>query len=204
MSSDKYGTDQAPDCYPGTDVLVNLLDLQNPDDLDEAERYATEVASTKLEFVEPPYTVATLRQIHRTLFAEVYAWAGEVRSIGISKGTTRFCSPEFIEREIQKELSKIAATGWFEGYSRESLVPSVAESYGTINVAHPFREGNGRTQRVLFEWIILNAGYSIDWGLANRQEWIEACIYSYHGDDGYLIQIFDRCIGTLIQEGAEL
>ncbi|MGY2186015.1 hypothetical protein D3C87_1053690 [compost metagenome] len=65
MSNDKYGTDQAPDCYPGTDVLVNLLDLHDADDLDEAERYLNEVASIQLEFVEPPYSVATLKQIHR-------------------------------------------------------------------------------------------------------------------------------------------
>lgn len=135
MSSDKYGSDQAPDCYPGTDVLVNLLDLKNPEDLDEAERYVTEVVSTQLEFLEPPYSVSTLKQIHRTLFAQVYAWAGEIRTVGISKGDTRFCSPEFIEREIHRELTKIASAGWFEGYSRHTLVSAVAESYGTLNVA---------------------------------------------------------------------
>ncbi|WP_448107400.1 Fic/DOC family protein [Pseudomonas azerbaijanoccidentalis] len=200
MSNDKYGTEQAPDCYPGTDVLVNLLDLHDADDLDEAERYLNEVASIQLEFVEPPYSVATLKQIHRTLFAKVYGWAGEIRTLAISKGDTRFCSPEFIETEIGKELSKIANAGWFEGYSRDLLVSSVAESYGTINVAHPFREGNGRTQRILFEWLILNTGYTIDWSLADRQEWIDACIHSYYGDDERLIGVFDRCIGMKIQE----
>lgn len=49
--SDKYGADQAPDCYPGTNVLINLLGLRNADDLDEAERYLNEVAAMKLEFV---------------------------------------------------------------------------------------------------------------------------------------------------------
>lgn len=200
MSNDKYGSDQAPDCYPGTDVLVNLLDLRNAEDLDEAERYINEVASARLEFIPPPYNLATLKHVHRTLFEAIYPWAGEIRTLAISKGSTRFCSPEYIEREVAKELSKIADAGWFEGFSRQQLVPAVAESYGTLNVAHPFREGNGRTQRILFEYIIFNAGYLIDWGMVDQEEWIKACIHSYHGDDDLIIDVFNRCIGNSIAE----
>ncbi|WP_095194222.1 Fic family protein [Pseudomonas sp. Irchel 3A7] len=200
MSNDKYGTDQAPDCYPGTDVLINLLNLRDSNDLDEAERYLNEIASAQMEFVLPPYSLKTLQQVHRTLFGKIYSWAGELRTLGISKGDTRFCVPEFIEGEVKKEFSKMAKAGWFEGYSRDLLVSSIAESYGTLNIAHPFREGNGRTQRIVFEFIIFNAGYSIDWGLAERQEWIDACIAPFYGDDRPLITIFDRCIGSTIEE----
>lgn len=63
MNRDKYGTNEAPDCYPGTDVLINLLDLRDADDLEEAERYVTEVVSVRLEFVEPPYSLGTMRHI---------------------------------------------------------------------------------------------------------------------------------------------
>jgi len=202
LSRDKYGTDQAPDCYPGTDVLINLLNLRNAQDLDEAERYLNEVAATRLEFIEPPYSAATLKQIHRTLFAKIYGWAGEIRTVAISKRSTRFCNPEFIEAQIGQEFARIAKAGWFEGYSRDVLVSSIAESYGTLNVAHPFREGNGRTQRILFEWLIFNTGYTIDWSLAEAQEWTNACIYSYHGDDAPLTHIFDQCIGTTTHEEA--
>ena len=200
MSNDKYGSDQAPDCYPGTDVLVNLLDLRNAEDLDEAERYINEVASAHLEFIPPPYSLATLKHVHRTLFEAIYPWAGEIRTLAISKGSTRFCSPEYIEREVAKELAKMADAGWFEGFSRQQLVPAVAESYGTLNVAHPFREGNGRTQRILFEYIIFNAGYLIDWGMVDQEEWIKACIHSYHGDDDLIVDVFNRCIGNSIAE----
>jgi cell filamentation protein len=81
LSNDKYGSDQAPDCYPGTDVLVNLLDLRNAEDLDEAERYINEVASARLEFIPPPYSLATLKRVHRTLFEAIYPWAGEIREL---------------------------------------------------------------------------------------------------------------------------
>ena len=198
--SDKYGVDQAPDCYPGTNVLINLLGLRNADDLDEAERYLNEVAAMKLEFVLPPYSLATLKNVHHTLFEKIYAWAGEIRTLAISKGMTRFCSPEFIEREVAKEFLGMADAGWFEGYSRDRLVSSVAESYGNINVAHPFREGNGRTQRVVFEYIIFNAGYLVDWHSVDREGWIEACIQSYYGADQPLADIFDQCIGASLIE----
>jgi cell filamentation protein len=200
LRDDKYGADQAPDCYPGTDVLINSLNLRNAEDLEEAERYINEVAATRLEFILPPYSLATLKQVHRSLFENIYPWAGEIRTLAISKGTTRFCSPEFIEREVEREFSKMAAADWFEGYPREQLASCIAQSYGTLNVAHPFREGNGRTQRIVFEYIIFNAGYLVDWDSIERQEWIDACIHSYHGDDEPLVKIFNRCIGFSLAE----
>lgn len=204
MKRDKYGTEPDSDCYPGTDVLINLLDLRDADDLEEAERYLSEVAASRLEFVPPPYCVDSLKRIHKALFSKVYGWAGEVRATAISKGETRFCSPERVEPEAAKEFVRMAAAGWFEGYSRDQLVIAVAESYGTLNVAHPFREGNGRTQRLLFEWLIINAGFSITWELVDSEEWVEANIRSYLGDDGHLAHVFDNCIGLPIPEAEHL
>lgn len=204
MRRDKYGSGQDADCYPGTDVLINLLDLRNADDLEDAERYLSAVAASRLEFTPPPYNLDSLKRIHRALFSNVYSWAGEVRFSAISKDKTRFCSPERIEPEAAREFEKMAEAGWFEGYSRDQLVVAVAESFGTLNVAHPFREGNGRTQRILFEWIIINAGLPVNWELVDREEWVNANIRSYLGDDGWLIHIFDRCIGQPIMESDAL
>lgn len=200
MRRDKYGVEQDSDCYPGTDVLINLLDLRDFEDLEDAERYLSAIAASTLEFVPPPYSLESLRQIHYALFSKIYSWAGKLRTAAISKGGTRFCSPEFIEPESRKEFSKMAAAGWFEDCSRDQLINAVAEAYGTLNVAHPFREGNGRTQRILFEWIIVNAGFTINWDGVNSEEWVAANIQSYLGDDGHLAHIFDRCIGQPIRE----
>ncbi|MNZ10836.1 putative adenosine monophosphate-protein transferase fic [compost metagenome] len=204
MRRDKYGSGQDTDCYPGTDVLINLLDLRDPDDLEDAEPYLSAVAASTMEFTPPPYSLNSLKQIHRALFSQVYSWAGEVRFSAISKDETRFCSPERIAPEAAREFTKMGAAGWFEGYSRTDLVVAVAESYGTLNVVHPFREGNGRTQRILFEWLIVNAGYSINWELVDSEEWVNANIRSYLGDDGWLAHIFDRCIGEPITESEAL
>lgn len=200
MSRDKYGSGQDADCYPGSDVLINLLDLRDPDDLEDAERYLSAVAASTLEFIPPPYNLDSLKQIHRALFSKVYSWAGEVRFNAISKGETRFCNPERVAPEAAREFAKMDAAGWFEGYCRADLVIAVAESYGTLNVVHPFREGNGRTQRILFEWLIINAGFTINWELVDREEWIDANVRSYLGDDSWLNHIFDRCIGQAIIE----
>ena len=200
MRNDKYGVEQDPDCYPGTDTLKNLLDLRTDDELSEAESRISAAAAELLEFIEPPYSLNTLKLIHNALFSRIYNWAGEIRTSKISKGNTQFCMPNRIEPEAEKEFRKMAAASWFEGYARDALVNAIAESYGSLNVVHPFREGNGRTQRILFEWIIVNAGYEINWWEVDQEEWIEANIFSYYGDDRHLILVFDRCIGQPIQE----
>ncbi|MBB3103301.1 Fic/DOC family protein [Azomonas macrocytogenes] len=122
MSPDKYCVSQDPDCYPGTDVLENLLDLHDEEDLNEAERYLSGIAAERLEFVEPPYGLGNLKYIHRTLFSEIYSWAGEIRRLKISKGGNQFCVPDRIEPEAAKAFGKMNSAGWFEGYPRDSLV----------------------------------------------------------------------------------
>lgn len=198
MSLDKYGVGQDPYCYPGTSALKNRFNLQDEQDLNEVEHYLTNKAAQQLEFHEPPYNLNTLKQIHYQLFTDVYSWAGEIRTVNISKGDTQFCITSRIEPEANKEFQRIATSNWFEGYTRDLLVSAIAQAYGTINVIHPFREGNGRSQRILFEWIIINAGYGIDWWKVDRNTWILANISSFHGDDIRLIQVFDRCIGGSI------
>ncbi len=202
MSLDKYGVGQDPYCYPGTAALKNRFDLRDEQDLNEVEHYLSNIAAQKLEFYEPPYGLNNLKQIHYRLFSDIYHWAGKIRTVKISKGDTQFCIPRRIEPEADKEFQKMATANWFQGYARDALVTAVAESYGTLNVIHPFREGNGRTQRILFEWIIINAGYGINWWKVDRETWILANIHSVHGDDTQLIQVFDRCIGLPILTAA--
>lgn len=75
----------------------------------------------------------------------------------------------------------------------------MAEYYGDINMLHPFREGNGRAQRLMFEHLIINAGYQISWWEVEPEEWRLGNIYAVACDYRRLESIFDRCIGPLIQ-----
>lgn len=68
-----------------------------------------------------------------------------------------------------------------------------------ISVVHPFREGNGRTQRILFEHLIMNAGFEISWWGVEPDQWIHANIAAFNCDLGPMEDVFERCIGRPIQ-----
>ncbi|MBO3273692.1 putative adenosine monophosphate-protein transferase Fic [Pseudomonas schmalbachii] len=197
--SDKYGGGQDSYCYPGSDVLRNKLDIRDDATLSEAERQLSAIAVEEIEFSPPPYNLAYLQNIHRVLFSDLYDWAGELRTVGISKQATRFCQPEYMEKEAGKIFKAMAEANWFEGMNRGELIAAVAEAYSDLNVVHPFREGNGRTQRILFEHLILNAGFEISWWGVEEDEWIYANIAAYNCNLGPMKQVFEKCIGHPIQ-----
>jgi cell filamentation protein len=197
---DKYGVGQDPYCYPGTAQLRNLLNIQDSHILAQAERALSENAANTIEFSAPPYDLAYLQNIHRELFADLYDWAGELRTVDISKDDTHFCIVGRIEPEARKLFTALANANWFQELDRASLVTSVAELFGDLNVVHPFREGNGRAQRILFEHIIVNAGFSLSWWEVEMKEWTQANIDAVVCDYTALQQIFERCIGEQITE----
>jgi cell filamentation protein len=160
---DKYGAGQDPYCSPGTTVLRNLLNLTDDKTLAQAERDLSEVAAESIDFAPPPYDLPYLQNIHRQLFADLYDWAGELRTVDISKDDTHFCVTSRIEPEANKLFKALADANWFQDLDRTALINASAELFGDLNVVHPFREGNGRAQRILFEHIIVNAGYEISW-----------------------------------------
>lgn len=195
---DKYGAGQDPYCYPGSGVLRNRLGLMDEQGLHDAERTLSEIAANNIDFNVPPYDLRYLKRVHRTLFADLYDWAGELRSVDISKGGTHFCNVSRIEAESAKLFERLAAANCYEGLARQQLVAAVGELYGDLNMIHPFREGNGRAQRILFEHIVINAGYEISWWPVEEGEWIQANIDAVVCDYQALTEIFERCIGNAI------
>jgi cell filamentation protein len=196
MSRDKYGTGQDPYCYPNSDILINSLNIHDEALLEEAELDISSLCANQIEFALPPYDLSYFCAIHKALFGDLYPWAGELRQIDISKGNTRFCSYQRIEIETQKLLSTIDYGNALVELSREDLVITVAELYADLNLVHPFREGNGRAQRVLFEHMIINCGYDIDWSIIEADEWLEANIKGYYCDYSLMHSIFEKCIGS--------
>jgi len=195
---DKYGVGQDPYCYPGTSILRNHFDLTDHQTLSEAERALSEVAADAIEFAPPPYDLSYLQSVHRRLFADLYKWAGELRTVDISKDSTHFCTTSRIEPEAKKLFTHLAQANWFQGLDRSALVAASAELFGDLNVVHPFREGNGRAQRILFEHIIVNAGYEISWWAVDAQVWLQANIDAVVCDYRALTDVFKRCIGQPI------
>lgn len=193
----KYGGGQDPYRYPDSGVLRNLLNIHDEDLLQEAERELSEIAACTLRLHPAPYDLSFLQLIHKTLFSDVYEWAGELRTVNIKKGDTLFCTAERIVPEAEKIFRAMAHASRFTGTTKTDLVVKVAEAYGDLNVIHPFRDGNGRSQRILFEHIIINAGFTVDWWLVDTADWVPANIDAVACDYRGLETIFKRCIGKL-------
>ena len=89
---DKYDSLNDYYCYPGTSVLKNKLNIQDMSTLEAAEREITAETIKFLRYQSPPYNLDYMRKLHGDLFSELYDWAGELRTVDISKGGTRFCT----------------------------------------------------------------------------------------------------------------
>lgn len=175
-------------------VLVNKLSIQGAEQLIDAERDLSELAVMNIEFSEPPYDLSYWCALHKQLFGDLYDWAGQIRTVDIAKGNTRFCASRFIETEAHKLLLKLQEEQFLQKLPRGEFIEKLAEYYSELNALHPFRDGNGRAQRVFFEHIVINAGYSLSYEPISQHEWVNANIHGYHGDNTALTHIFDKCL----------
>ena len=176
------------------------MNIEDDQELAEAEQKLTSIAVSEIGFSPPPYDLPYLQSLHRHLFNEVFSWSGEIRTIDISKGATRFCRTDRIVPEATKIFESMAQAGWFEGMIRSDLIRAIAEYYGDLNMVHPFREGNGRAQRLPLEHLVVNAGYQIGWAPITEEEWLQANIDGVDCNYAGLIQAFEKCIGEPISE----
>ena len=105
-----------------------------------------------------PGTFAALAQIHRALFVDIYDFAGDLRTVNIAKGHFRFASALYLE----------AAVAEIEHMPQNNFDEIVAK-YVEMNVAHPFREGNGRSMRIWLDQMLKAAlGKVVDWSLVEK------------------------------------
>ncbi|AFI88951.1 Fic/DOC family protein [Pectobacterium parmentieri] len=191
---DKYGSGQDPYTYPDSNVLINKLGINDDSKFGDAERQLSELAVLDIEFEEPPYDLHYWCGLHGKIFGDLFDWAGEIRCIDISKGQTRFCTASRIEIEANKIFTQLSNDAFLQGFERPALIIQLAEYYSDLNVIHPFREGNGRSQRLLFEHMIINCGYGVSFEKIGIQEWLAANVAGYHGNTRPLADIFDKSI----------
>lgn len=193
--SDKYGAGgDRHYCYAGSDVLINKLDLHDGALLEAAE---IELTQARIETFEPDFnafSLEALQAIHRHLFDEIYSWAGELRTVDISKGTSRFATTARIEPEASKLFLQLERENYLVGLQLVEFTERLAFFYSELNVIHPFRDGNGRSLRLLFEVMSINAGYELRWHPISRDEWIDANISAYRGNLNPLIHLLARAI----------
>ena len=185
-------TPASDDCYPGTSVLVNKLDIRDPKQLEENETLITSVKTLQIEMqpitTEPDF--AYLKYLHRTLFEELYNWAGEIRTINISKMRTAFCPADQIESTSQAIFTRLCGCSYFRGLPRDVLITELADLYDSLNYLHPFREGNGRTQRLYFRRLAQWIGHNLNFSVVDSDRMMVATIRASAGVMDDLYQIF--------------
>jgi cell filamentation protein len=174
-----------PYVYPGTGVLRNRFGIRDVDELErvEAELVVARTVELRSRVEQPPFDLARLQAIHQHLFGDVYAWAGELRTVRIAKQRIPFANPQFIEQNAGVVFGELAGEDHLVGIVEyAAFVERFAYHLGEVNALHPFREGNGRTQRQLFRELAAHAGWAVDFTGMGRDENIEASIAATLGD----------------------
>lgn len=197
--SDKVGDDRDPYLYAGINVMRNLLGIRQAQRLEKAAWELTALRATTLELGPQARGLPHLCAIHRHIYQDVFEWAGEIREVDIYQGDTRFCHFEYIEKEGNALMRSLESEDWLQNLDKAEFVKRLAHYYCEINVLHPFRIGNGITQRIFFEQLALHAGYQLDWRDIDPQTWAEANQAGAMGELAALETIF----GKVVSEASE-
>ena len=150
-------------------ALENKLGLTSSADLAREEeriskKKAVEFFETGLLDTLPAGKFATLQAIHKYLFEDVYDFAGEIRTVNMAKGNFRFAPLIYLQAAIEN-IDKMPQSNFDE----------IVEKYVEMNIAHPFREGNGRSIRIWLDHILKNEiGKVVDWSKVDKEDYILA------------------------------
>lgn len=135
-----------------------------------------------------------LKALHGHIFQDVFDWAGQFRTVNISKGGHLFGAAAVIAMSLHGILEKLPRENFLRSLDREVFAQRCGWYFGEINAIHPFREGNGRTQREFLRQLAAQAGYSLDWRRVTRDTMIEASRESFaSGDNQTMVAIIRSC-----------
>lgn len=169
-------------CYPPDfKVLRNRFNIRDEQELDAIER---EFVAQRMREAIPAgdFDLAHLKAIHRHLFQDVYEWAGEVRTVEISKAGSQFQPRRFIVKGMADVHRRLVRQDFLKELDAATFALEAAQIVGDVNHAHPFREGNGRTQMIYLAQLASQAGHPIDLRRIDRDQWMEASRESHLGN----------------------
>ena len=184
-------------CYPGTDVLINKLKIKGDNALTIAEREITSLKMLMLynNPIAKTYNFDTLCKIHKTIFEDIYEWAGSIRRGDFfSKGHSIFCRGQFILENASKIMENLKKENFLQQLDKPKFIERTAYYMGEVNALHPFRDGNGRTHREFFRQLSLNAKYILDFSKTEKEELLAADIEAFNGNYDRLIKILEKTI----------
>lgn len=176
----KYGSSNSNYCYPGTDILINKLDIRDDVLLKEAESLFTaqrlfELSATP---VRGSFDLKHLLQIHLYIFQDLYDFAGKIREEDISKGNTLFAKFVFIVQSSENLFNELKSEKFLTRTSVEVFSQRAAHYMAELNIIHPFREGNGRAIREFIRCLAFNCNYILNWNSVDKNKLLDASIKS--------------------------
>ena len=183
-------------CFPGTAVLKNKAGITDQVLLDEYEGDFTAIRLLELTQspVEGSFDLAHLCEIHQYLFQDVYEWAGEVRSVDIIRGDSRFFNVRQIQSYSNTIFSALAAEKYLVNLEPKVCASRLAHYLSEINAIHPFREGNGRVQRLFISQLAEHAGYSLDYSSLDQAVLYPVMQASFLGNEQPLSDLIFKII----------
>ncbi len=180
------------DCYEGTLCLINKLGIKDDKKLKDFEAAVTFAKASEYEIkpVADTFDVAHYKTIHRFLFEDIYDWAGEYRTINMGKKGTKFADADKIPELMDACFKRLKDNNCFKNNTFDDFVENIVDFYQVINYIHPFREGNGRTQRLFITQLIRSDNYKFDFSDIDGDELMIATILSAQGVKDQLVNIF--------------
>lgn len=183
-------------CYPNSNVLINKLNITDAGILYDAEKELTTIRLRELQDnpIQGDFDFKHLKDIHHFIFQDLYEWAGKERTVEIGKGNL-FCTTACIQSYASSVFSKYYKQCIENKGNKEAFVKVFADNYGDLNALHPFREGNGRSQREFARLVCLECGYIFDLSNTTHVKMLEASKLSFDkADNSLLCEIFKDAI----------
>ncbi len=182
-------------CYPNSNVLKNKLGIVNQEKLHIVERQLTAIRIEDLihKPVRGSFDLKHLQDIHFYIFQDLYTWAGNLRKVDIAKGNM-FCNVMFLEDQAAQIFGAIRKDNYLKNLDRGDFARRLAFHFSEINALHPFREGNGRTQRQFIRELALYNHYALDFSKATGDEMLAASVDSFLCKYEKMEALFDKCL----------
>ena len=184
-------------CYPNTRILVNKFDIRSYDDLNVTEREITALKILEAEKnpINGKFDLKHLQKIHKFIFGDIYEWAGQIRGGDfLIKDESIFCRSMFIEGMAADIQNKLKSENYLANLDKSAFISRLAYYMGEINALHPFREGNGRTQRLYFRYLCRKSGYNLEFHGIAKDTLIKADIMAFNRDYRLLVEILSEVV----------
>lgn len=177
-------------CYPGTDILINKFNIRDDLILQDMERQITSARQAEILTADViDFDFSYFKYIHKKMFSDIYNWAGIPRTIILQKGNSLFCLPEYINKNAKIIFGNLKKDNFLRESNKSDFIHKLSQYMAEINFLHPFREGNGRTQRIFYIKLCNEAGFDIFFNKIDRGLLIHADIMAMNGNDDVLKEI---------------